>query len=262
MAGICGAEYMSTLMCMKQAEYCLCYYDTGNYNGFSYRDLGENVAIHVIPMLNPDGVMISEEHLTGVEKEPDIVSDLKKWYERDSRKGGTSLDIDNYLMFYYANANGVDLRRNFDYQWSQIITEEEEPAPSSKDYKGKEPVTEQETKSLLTQLTGYHPDLVVAYHTTGPKIEYKYGQEEKTMSEAKMYAEKLADIMNYEVGKNSVGPEGYGSLEGYCNHELGIPALSVYLGNGSTPLSLNEFNAIWNACRESWAVLQIAVFNK
>jgi len=261
-AGICGAEYMSTLMCMKQAEYCLCYYDTGNYNGFAYRELGENVAIHVIPMLNPDGVMISEEHLTGVEKEPDIVSDLKKWYERDSGKGGTSLDIDNYLMFYYANANGVDLRRNFNYQWSQIISAEEEPVPSSKDYRGKEPASEPETRAVLAQLSGYQPDLVVAYHTTGSKIEYRYGQEEKVLSDAKQYAQKLADIMNYEVNKESVGPAGYGSLEGYCNHELGIPALSVYLGTGSTPLSLNEFKAISDACRESWAVLQIAVFNK
>ena len=67
--------------------------------------------------------------------------------------------------------------------------------------------------------------------------------------------------MNYEVNKESVGTAGYGSYEGYCNQAKGIPALGVYLGNGSTPLSLNEFNAIWNACRESWAVLQIAVVN-
>ena len=235
--------------------------ETGNYNGFSYQELSENVAIHVIPMLNPDGIMISEEHLACV-RNADIVSDLKKWYERDSRQGGTSLDMDNYLMFYYANANGVDLRRNFDYQWSQISYAEEEPAPSSKDYRGKESGSEPETRALLAQLTGCTPDLVIVYHTTGSKIEYKYGQEEEVKTAAKSYAEKLADIMNYEVNKESVGPAGYGSYEGYCNQVKGIPALGVYLGNGSTPLSLNEFNAIWNACRESWAVLQIAVINK
>ncbi|MBP5462967.1 MAG: hypothetical protein J6Y20_12720 [Lachnospiraceae bacterium] len=257
-AGICGAEYMSTLVCMKQAEYCLCYYDTGNYNGFAYNELCDYVAIHVIPMLNPDGVMISEEHLGCVEN-TNIISDLKKWYERDSRQGGTSLDMDNYLMFYYANANGVDLRRNFDDQWNQIVTEAEEP--SSKDYRGKEPASEPETRALLAQMTGCEPDLVIAYHTTGSKIVCRYGQEEQVLSDALKYAEKLADVMSYGVENEKTGSAGYGSYEGYCNRVKDIPALGVYLGNGSTPLSLNEFNAIWNACRDSWAVLQIAVIN-
>ena len=260
-AGMCGAEYMSTLMCMKQVEYSLCYYESGNYNGFSYQELCENVAIHVIPMLNPDGIMISEEHLACV-RNADIVSDLKKWYERDSSKGGTSLDMDNYLMFYYANANGVDLRRNFDYQWSQISYDTDEPEPSSKDYRGREAGSEPETRALLAQLTGCKPDLVIVYHTTGSEIKYKYGQEEEVKTAAKSYAEKLADVMNYEVCKDSVGTDGYGSYEGYCNQVKGVPALSVYLGNGSTPLSLNEFKAISDACRESWAVMQIAVINK
>ena len=130
-AGVCGAEYMSTLMCMKQAEYCLCYYETGNYNGFSYQELCDNVAIHVIPMLNPDGVMISEEHLSGV-RNADIVSDLKKWYERDSRQGGTSLDMDNYLMFYYSNANGVDLNRNYLFEQTGMVYRPRATAPARK----------------------------------------------------------------------------------------------------------------------------------
>ena len=260
-AGMCGAEYMSTLLCMKQIEYSLCYYETGNYNGYAYSELCENVAIHVIPMLNPDGVMISEEHLACI-RNADIVSDLKKWFERDSKQGGTSLDMDNYLMFYYSNANGVDLRRNFDFQWSQIVSAEEEAVPSSKDYRGSAPGSEPETRTLLAQLSTYEPDLVIAYHTTGSKIEYRYGQEESVKTEAKRYAEKLADVLTYEAKKESAGSAGYGSYEGYCNTVKGIPALSVYLGNGSTPLSLNEFSAIWNACRESWAVMQIAAINK
>ena len=258
-AGVCGAEYMSSLLCMKQAEYCLCYYDTGNYNGFAYKELCENVAIHIIPMLNPDGVMISEEHV-GCVNDANIINDLKKWYERDSEKGGTSLDMDNYLMFYYANANGVDLRKNFSYHWEQI--KDGSDVPSSKDYRGSDADSEPETRALLKQLTGYEPSLVVVYHTTGSKITYQYGQDDKVRSEAKRYAEKLADIMNYEVSSAKIGAEGYGSYEGYCNCVKGIPALSVSLGNGSTPLSLNEFNAIWNACRESWAVLQLAIFNQ
>ena len=258
-AGICGAEYMSALLCMKQAEYCLCYYDTGVYNGFAYKDLCENACIHVIPMLNPDSVTISQEYLACVRDER-IVTDLKKWFDRDKVKGGKNNSLENYLMFFYANANGVDLRRNFRYHWdnlgSEIPTE-----PTSEGYPGTEAESEPETKALLRQLTGVTPDLVVTYHTSGAKITYNYGQAEPKLSVGKRYAEAAAGIMNYEVVSANAGVSAYGSYEGYCAAERGIPTLEIALGNGNTPLSLNEFNSIWNACRESWAVLQLSVIN-
>ena len=256
--GICGAEYMTSLLCMKQAEYCLCYYDSGNYNGFAYRELCENAVIHVIPMLNPDGIAISQQYLSGVHSE-EIITDLKKWFERDSVKGGTSLSLDNYLMFFYANANGVDLRRNFRYLWENSDTGVTEP--SSEGYPGAEPESEPETLALIRQLTGTKPDLIVAYHTTGSNISYNYGQSEPRLSQAKRYAEAAAEVMNYDVNKENAGFRSYGSYEGYCCLERGIPTLGIALGSGATPLSLNEFNAIWNACRESWAVLQLQVID-
>ena len=257
--GMCGAEYMSSLLCMKQAEYYLCYYETGNYNGFAYKDLCDNAAIHIVPMLNPDSVMLSQEYLSGTDN-PAIIADLKRWFERDRVNGGTSLSLENYLMFFYANANGTDLRKNFPYQWDKIDAAAAEPASTG--YRGSEPGCEPESVALIRQLTGTKPDLVVAYHTTGATVTYNYGQSEPLLSEAKSIAKSVATIMNYGVKDTNAGIAGYGSYEGYCNVERGIPALSIALGNGSTPLALNEFIAIWTSCRQSWAVMQLAVINK
>lgn len=256
-AGTCGAEYMSTLVCMKQLEYYLCFYETGNYNGFSYKDLFNNVAIHVVPMLNPDGVTISQEYLSCVKNE-EIQDDLREWFERDQSSGGTSLSQDNYLMFFYANAYGVDVRLNFDYQWDKITGAEE---PGSMSYKGAQAATEAETQALLYQLTRDNADLVINYHTSGAMVQYNYGQAEPLLGMTREYATQLATLMNYEVSDKLVGVDGYGSYEGYCNMVAGVPAMSVALGNGSTPLSLNEFDSIWNACRESWAAMQVAVID-
>lgn len=256
-AGSCGAEYMSTMVSMKQIEYYLCYYETGNYKGFRYKDLFENVAIHIIPMLNPDGVTISQEYLTCI-RDLQIQENLRSWFERDQSLGGTSLSLENYLMFYYANANGVDIRLNFDYQWDKIVGAS---APGSKDFKGMAAATEPETKALLYQLSKVEPSLVINYHTSGSDISYYYGQAEPALGIAKGYAEKLGTLMTYEVSNDLVGVDGYGSYEGYCNVVEDVPTLSVTLGNGSTPLSLNEFDSIWNACRESWAAMQVAVID-
>ncbi len=256
-ASTCGAEYMSTLVCMKQIEYYLCYYETGNYKGFAYKDLFENAAIHVIPMLNPDGVTISQEYLAKISHET-IADNLRNWFERDQSAGGTSLTLENYLMFYYANAEGVDIRYNFDYRFSQIAGT---AYPGSMNFKGIEAGNQAESKALLLQLTKGKPDLVISYHTSGAEVVYNFGQAEPLLSVTKQYADCLGEFMNYEVKSALTGVDGYGSYEGYCNMVASIPALRVALGNGSTPLYLNEFSAIWNACRESWAVMQLAVID-
>jgi len=258
LGGMCGAEYMSTLLCMRQAEYLLLYYESGNYNGFAYRELCDRALVHIIPMVNPDGVTISQEYLSCV-RDPGIVADLRKWADRDKIKGGASLSLENYLMFFYANAGGVDLRYNFNYRWGESNTGVTEPGSAG--YPGGEAESEPETKALLRQFAKDEPSLVVVYHTTGAKITYNYGQSEPLLSKAKKSAEAAAGVMNYEVSKDNAGISAYGSCEGYLAQELGVRTLGIALGNGSTPLSLNEFNAIWNACRTSWAVLQLSVLN-
>jgi g-D-glutamyl-meso-diaminopimelate peptidase len=252
-AGVCGAEYMTSLVMMKQAEYYLHYYDAGYYNGYSYADLFDNVRIHIVPMLNPDSTEISQHYLAGIRKKQ-IVTNLKEWYDRDQSNGGINLNLDNYLQFFFANANGVDLRRNFPYQWDLADTA---AYPGSKDYRGDSGGSEAEVKAIIHSIKVTNPTLVVVYHTTGSRILSNYGQTEEVLKDAKDFSTALGKMMTYEPTDKKVIEDGYGTLAGYCNNMLRIPALTVQLGNGSAPLSLNEFNAIWNACRESFAALQV-----
>ncbi len=250
---LCGTEYMTSLVCMKQIEYYLCFYETGNYRGLRYQDLFDQVAIRVIPMLNPDGATISQEYLTKIERK-EIQDDLRRWFEREQSNGGTSLNLDNYLMFFNANGNGVDIRKNFAYRWEDA---ESTDAPGSGGYKGDTAGSEAETKALLHLLANEPQNLLLAYHTSGSQISWNFGQAADVLEKGKRYAEALGAIMNYESNASSLESAAYGSLCGYAANEENVPALQLQLGNGSAPLSLNEFNAIWNACRESWAAVQL-----
>ncbi len=254
-AGLCGAEYMTSMVIMKQVEYYLHYYDAGYYNGYSFADLFDNVRLHVIPMLNPDSVQISQFHRQGVMNDK-LNDNLKEWFDRDQSSGGINLNIDNYLSFFFANAEGTDLRRNFPYQWELANSSSE---PGSKDYRGREAGDSAEVKSILNSIKKNNPAIVVAYHTTGSKIYYQYGQREEVLGKAREYGALLSKMMTYELSDKKLVEDGYGSLAGYCNNVASIPALTINLGNGSAPLSLSEFNAIWNALRDSWAALQVAM---
>lgn len=252
-SGLCGAEYMSSLVMMKQIEYYLHYYDAGFYEGYAFADLFDNVRIHVVPMLNPDSVAISQHLLAGMRSER-IVMHLKEWYDRDQMSGGINRNLDDYLMFFMANSQGVDLRKNFPYQWDVVSTT---AVPGSNGFRGNSAGSEAETKAMIHALSTVKPDLLIVYHTTGSRVYYNYGQPDEIMAKTRAYGSYLSRLMTYELNDRKVNDDGCGSLAGYSNQIAQIPALMVTLGNGSAPLSPNEFNAIWNACRDSWAALQV-----
>ena len=65
-AGIHGREYLTPLLVMKQLEFYLAYYSVGDYNGFSYASLFESFCFYVVPMTNPDGIMLAQEGIYSI----------------------------------------------------------------------------------------------------------------------------------------------------------------------------------------------------
>lgn len=59
-------EYMTPLLMMKQLETALNFYDTGHYDNTALSDLFQQVAVHMIPMSNPDGVTLAQSGLNGI----------------------------------------------------------------------------------------------------------------------------------------------------------------------------------------------------
>ena len=252
-AGICGSEYMTSLVIMKQVEYYLYYYDAGYYDGYAFSDLFDNVRLHIVPMLNPDSAQISQLYLQGVSQDA-MKKQLREWFDRDQASLGINQNLETYLQTFYANAEGTDLRKNFPYQWDLVASSAE---PGSSGYRGSSEGSSAEVKSILNAVLQTKPALVIAYHTTGSKIFYQYGQREEVLAEARDYGAALAKKMTYELADKKLVEDGYGTLAGYCNDVAMIPALTVHLGNGSAPLFLSEFSAIWNAIRDSWAELLV-----
>lgn len=67
--GIHAREYMTPLLIMKQLEYGLAFYGTGSYEGRLLSDLFNKTAIHYVPMVNPDGITISQSGIGGIRSE-------------------------------------------------------------------------------------------------------------------------------------------------------------------------------------------------
>lgn len=280
-AAIHGREYMTAQLVMRMLEYYAANYDSGIYNGKSYRELLQNVAIHVIPMSNPDGVTISqlgtgemyheeigrlvydcylrdreslvlEEDMNGDWNWSDYYK--QKDYDREAEGKTEIISFEEYQKLWKSNANGVDLNNNFDAGWADIDLK---PEPAYGNYKGAHAVSEPETQILVKEAEKREYDYFISYHSKGQLIYYDVnGNMEETSEKSYALALDLQKILKYEPLNTQ---KGYNvNLGGFSDWvQLDLQGASVTIENGRhpCPLDIEEFEAMWQRNRESWAML-------
>lgn len=164
-------EYMNTVLAMNQIEDYLRYSEERSYNETRWSELYKKVCFHVIPMVNPDGVTISQEGADGISDEA-LKSQLEECYQRAVDSGSTYSDRMQYFSVWKANARGVDLNRNFDAGWEEYTGAAD---PASECYKGTSPASEAESQAVLRVAQDYDLDCCIAYHSFGNLIYWNYG---------------------------------------------------------------------------------------
>ncbi|MCM1578928.1 MAG: hypothetical protein NC078_09040 [Ruminococcus sp.] len=237
-----GREYMTSLLVMEQLEYCLNNYDSVIYNGKTPRECFEGVEVHIIPMLNPDGVSISQYGKSGI-KNPVMRLNLSSIYNNNVKWGYTNLTEDNFYRLWKANGRGVDINRNFDGRWKYIKALR---GTSSQGYKGREPESEAETEALCGLIRSLS-DLVsvISYHATGSVIWWDYGQTGEFARRCEKQARLIQSVTGYDLY-----PRDTSSAGGCCDWiieqggEKTVPTL-IEIGKNRCPLGISEYPDIW-----------------
>lgn len=250
-AGIHAREYMTSQLVMKQLELYLAYEKSAQYHGRAVSELLDKVCIRLVPMVNPDGIAISQYGLDGIRND-EIAAMVQEWYRRDFNSGATSYSLTDYLKYWKANANGVDLNRNFSYGFAEY---KGAATPGAQKYKGTEAGSEAETQALLRLTKEVGPVVTISYHATGSVLYWDYGQT----GALKSFCEELVELI-HSVNRNEIryasndkqDAAGYGD---WCVMELGIPSVTIEIGVGAAPLAANEFDKIWERNALLWAAL-------
>lgn len=124
-------EYMNTKFMMKVIEdYCRGY-DTKKYKGKKYSTIFNNVKLVIMPMVNPDGVTISQYG-------PKKIRNAKLRENLYKIAGGVDFKI------WKANARGIDINRNY----AEGFDRGGAKTPGYKQYAGKTPISEMPVKHL------------------------------------------------------------------------------------------------------------------
>jgi DNA-binding protein Fis len=224
-------EYMTAQLCMAQIEYYLKNYYR-SISGTVPVNVFEKIAVHYVPMANPDGVTISQYGIRAIHK-----ASLRKTLRK--------MPGANRHRLWKANARGVDLNRNYPVSYRARYQKR-----GSEGYTGTHAASEPETKAILSLLRKIRKTSklkgVVNYHAMG-SIAFggcsKRGNVRKVTTA--MYRRAVAltrygSSAGYNTGKPSIG-----NFREYVVHKKKIPSITLEIGVRGCPLPSSQFPSVW-----------------
>lgn len=237
-----GREHATACVIMSQIEYIL---SNGNqaFSGSTVDEMMQGVCFHVIPMSNPDGVIISQSGFLNDEQ--------RDMYRNDLNLGLTSYSSYEYALLWKANANGVDLNRNFDAEWASV---ENHANPSAEKYKGGSPLDQSESAALAEYTMIYDFSATISYHSSGSLIYYEFGDDPTVIQNSLRLAEAVNAVTGYDiVVDDSLSAGGY---KDWAMSALKIPSITIEIGCENSPLFYREYYTMYE--RNKFVMPQVA----
>ncbi|MFF2908756.1 M14 family zinc carboxypeptidase [Paenibacillus sp. NPDC057934] len=230
-------EWMTTSVLMKMLDtYASAYYSNEKIGSYNVRSLLDSVSLWIVPMVNPDGVTLSQQGTAGLSAS--LASTLKKY-------NGNS----NNFSRWKANMQGLDLNRQYPANWSTI--KNAAPYPSYHNYKGTRPAQAPEVQMMMDFTRKVDPEITISYHSSGEIIFWNFNTLSGNLARDKKLAVDLHNLTGYSLVQPEKNPSG-GGYKDWFIQEFKRPGFTIeiarYAGEGSVPLS--EFNRIWSENKE------------
>ena len=240
-------ESITTPVLLKFVERLLeAYADERMYEELYPERLFEEYSLYLVPLVNPDGV--------------DLVNGLLTegfYYRRAVRIASGFPDIP-FPDGWKANIQGVDLNLQFPAGWDmakKIKFEQGYNRPAPRDYVGQTPLSVPESIAMFDFTRNHDFSLILAYHTQGEVIYWKYLDEEP--EGARRIAEYFAKVSGYRI-EETPAASGYAAVE-QAKSVQKINALTDNIKQISSQTNLLALNANIEAARAGEAGRGFAV---
>ena len=238
-------EWITVPVLLKFAEdFAESFEKGGRIGGVDAKKLSDAVTIYMVPMVNPDGVDL----VTGA------ISEGDGQYEIARRMG------ENYPQIPFpdgwkANLLGVDLNLQYPAGWlraREIKFSQGYTRPGPRDYVGRAPLSQKESRALAGYTEYIDPDLILAYHAQGKEIYWSFDDIE--VAGARELGQRLADVSGYTLTE----PAENSSYAGYKDWFIKVfrrAGFTIEVGSGVNPLPIEQFDEIY---RDNLGILVIA----
>ena len=229
-------EWITTTVLLKFAEELAEAIRCGtSIFGIDAKELTETATICLVPMVDPDGVDLVTGAITAGEGQ----------YETARRMAENYPDIP-FPDGWKANLLGVDLNLQYPAGWLQareIKFSQGYTHPGPRDFVGRAPLEQRESRALADYTEYIDPDLVLAYHAQGKEIYWQFDDIEITG--AQELGQRLAAVSGYTLTE----PARNSSFAGYKDWFIKVfrkPGYTIEVGSGVNPLPLEQFDEIYS----------------
>lgn len=239
-------EWLTTLILLQFGEDLAKAITEGTQlQGVSGREIMERATIYMVPMVDPDGVDLVVGALAegpGYLQAQRIAAQFPKIPFPDGWK---------------ANLLGVDLNLQYPAGWLQareikFMQGYDKPAP--RDYVGRAPLSQKETRALAAYTQAVDPALVLAFHSQGQQIYWKYQDIE--IPGARQLGEIFAAESGYTL-EDTPYSSGFAGYKDWFILRFRRPGYTIEVGKGENPLPLAQFPEIY---RDNLGILTTAAF--
>ncbi len=201
----------------------------------------DEVKVWFAPLVNPDGAAL----VTGeLERGP--------LFENAKRIAANYPDIP-FPDGWKANIGGVDLNLQFPAGWQEarkIKFAQGYTRPAPRDYVGRAPLCAPESRALYRLTKRIDPAVIVALHTQGEVIYWKYLDIEPPGARA--CGEEMAAASGYAL-EDTPYASGHAGFKDWFILNYDRPGYTVECGLGENPLPPGDFDSIYKKLRPALA---------
>lgn len=228
-------EWITALILLKFAEDFAQAVQNGTMlGGMDPRALMSTATVYLVPMVNPDGVDL----VVGA------IGPEDAQYQQAQQIGQEFPDIP-FPDGWKANLLGVDLNLNYPAGWlmaREIKFSQGFTRPAPRDYVGRAPLNQAETRALAAYTRYVDPALVLAYHTQGQEIYWQFSDYE--VPGARELGERFAQVSGYRLADTPYA-SSFAGYKDWFIQEFRRPGYTIEAGLGTNPLPITDFDSIY-----------------
>jgi len=227
-------ESITTPVLFKFAEdYAQAYAAGRDLFGADARSLYEEYELNLVPMVNPDGV--------------DLVNGLLTEGSDYEQARAIAADYPQipFPSGWKANIGGVDLNLQFPAGWENAKATkfaQGYTSPAPRDYVGEAPLTAPESRAVAEFTTKKDFRLILAYHTQGEVIYWKY--LDYNPENSRQIADFFSSVSGYAVEETPI-VSGYAGYKDWFIMNYDRPGYTIEAGLGENPLPMSQFAQIY-----------------
>lgn len=227
-------EWITTPVVLKFVEdYAYAYANHENIGIEDAEVLYNRTTLFVAPLVNPDGVDLVTGALSSGE------------YYRKAIAIAENYPAVRFPEGWKANIVGTDLNLNYPANWEkakELKYAQGFVSPAPRDFVGTAPLSAPESKAVYDLTNEHDFRLILAYHTQGEIIYWKYLDYDPPR------ALEIGQLMSERSGYPLELTPEYSSYAGYKDwfiETFNRPGYTIEAGEGVSPLPLSQFGKIY-----------------